>query len=195
MQKVVISLIALLAVGTGVWLGADYTGKRPELTAVTLLSKGYALPRFSLTDKNGQPFTGESLRGQWTLVFTGFTNCGHVCPMAMGKVKLIYDELQEPAQVLFVSVDPERDSTDTIKEYAESFDASFNAATGTPAELDKLTTAIEAPWRIDRADGKYVVDHSSDIILINPAGAYAGFISQPINTTAVATELNQLLNR
>jgi len=196
MQKLFISLIGLIAIGSGIWLGASYstTGARPELTAVTLLSKGYRLPKFTLTDQNGHLFTNEDLNGQWTVVFTGFTRCGHVCPMTMGKLKLIYDQLEKPANIVFLSVDPERDSTEVVKSYVRGFDPDFVGITGAAEEITKLTTALEAPWFIDKTDGKYMVDHSSDLILISPRGTYAGFIPQPLDTTLIANELNQLFS-
>ena len=113
--------------------------------------------------------------------------------MTMGNIRLIFDQLNKPVEVLFVSVDPERDSIPEIKEYVRSYDQAFRGATGTVEELTKFTTAIEAPWYIDKSDGNYTVDHSSDLILINPAGAYAGFIQQPLNVDLIAAELNQIL--
>jgi protein SCO1 len=197
MQKFFISLIAIVAIGGGIWLGASYntTGGRPELSAVTLLSKDYRLPNFTLTDENGRPFTNANLNGQWSVVFSGFTSCGHFCPMTMGKLKLIYDQLETPPNIVFLSVDPERDSSEVIKGYVGGFDPNFIGITGDPAEISKLTTALEAPWFIDKTDGKYLVDHSSDLILISPRGTYAGFISQPLDTTLIASELNQLFKR
>lgn len=160
----------------------------------TVFPNSRSLPEFALLDQDGELFTDSRLAGNWTLLFMGFTNCGHVCPMTMAKMRAIKSEMKGTIDVLFVSVDPDRDTVDVVRDYVDSFDASFTGVTGDPAEVDKLANALGAPYFVDQSEDGYIVDHSAALFLIDPTGAYAGVMSAPHDVQAIVSDLSKLLN-
>ncbi len=119
---VAIAILAAAAVGVGFALH-ERTTEPPALRAGTALPEPRALADFSLADQNGQPFSREDLRGRWTLLFTGFTNCPDVCPLTIATMADLRRRLaRDDLQFLFVSVDPERDTPEVIRRYLAHFD-------------------------------------------------------------------------
>lgn len=194
------ALAGLTAAVAGVWLASMLIGPRPaavvnNMQFVTAIPTPRGLPAFELVDQDAQRFSVEELHGRWTLLFMGFTNCGHVCPMTMAKLRTIVDTIDQPVDVLFVSVDPGRDTPEAIANYVHGFDASFRGATGTPAEIDKLANALGAPYFVDATGEKYIVDHSSAIFVVNPDAALAATITSLQDVEPVASELEALLEK
>jgi len=198
-----IFVVAALAAAAGVWLNTSLQEETESTSvattagrtfeAITLIDKPRTLPDFTLTDQDSNSFAPGDFKGQWTLVFSGFTSCGHFCPMTMARIRVIYEQVDKPMRVVFLSVDPGRDTPEVIKNYVTGYNESFTGITGDKSEIDKLTKAIEAPYVVDTSGGKYTVDHASDLFLINPEGQYAGFISQPLDSSLISTELNSIL--
>ena len=151
---------------------------------------------FTLLDHRGAPFTKESLKGDWTLLFFGFTHCPDICPTTLydlSKVKaaLIERGLSEKdVQFVFISVDPARDKAAKLQRYVEYFDPSFLATTGSVGQLTNLTRQLGSPFRAEpeTAENVYEVTHSSAIYLVDPKGQYAGIISPPFVTADVADQ-------
>jgi protein SCO1/2 len=189
---------AALALAAGLWLSlqlASNTKDRPAqvASAITVLPQPRSLPAIDMVDHHGRPFSNADLEGQWSLVFMGFTNCGHVCPMTMAKLRIIQDGVEKPLRVVFLSVDPGRDSPAKIHRYITGFGDSFTGITGDAAMIDNLASALGAPYFVDDAEGAYTVDHSSALFLINPSASYAGVISQPLDIDAIIMELDGML--
>ena len=93
--------------------------------------------KFSLVDQNGKPFTDADLKGKWRLVFFGYTHCPDVCPTALNDLSLALDKLgpkKSEIGIVFISVDPERDTPPVLKSYVESFGGPIVALTGSPAD-------------------------------------------------------------
>jgi protein SCO1/2 len=135
-------------------------------------------PDFTLTDTEGQPWTLSQQRGKVVAMFFGFTYCPDVCPTAMSDLAKVREELGSDAenlQVVFVTVDPERDTVERMQKYVKGFDKSFIGLIGTKEELEKVykaygVTAIKQ----DMPDSalKYSVTHSGYIYVINPEGRW-----------------------
>jgi len=132
---------------------------------------------FQLTDGDNLPFTRARLLDKWSFVFFGYTHCPDVCPVTLGELAKVYQHLaQRPEgastlQVVFVSVDPARDTPALIKDYARYFDTNFVAATGTLEQLDALTTPLGVRHRrLTEQGADYRVEHSADVWLIDPRG-------------------------
>lgn len=191
-------LIGACALLAGVGLGSLLL-EQPErplaspMTAITVLPTQRELPEFSLLDQEAAEYTVANLENQWTLLFLGFTSCGHVCPMTLAEMRTIRDSLDGRVNVVFVSVDPGRDTPEVIRKYIKGFDASFTGVTGAPEQLDALANALGAPYFVDADPDNYSVDHSSALFLINESAALAGVISQPLDVQAVVNELDALL--
>ena len=135
---------------------------------------------FSLKDMNNNVITNESFDGPLTAIFFGFTNCPDVCPMTLNKMDIAISRLRKENKSLklfFISVDPERDTPDVIKDYLNSFENNFVGITGDPEKIFLLSKS----WgiisqKIFKDDGEYNVDHSSPVLLLKN-GKYVTKIS------------------
>jgi protein SCO1/2 len=143
---------------------------------------------FRLTDHHRQRFDEKNLRGKWSLIFFGYLSCPDVCPMTLHELNLFWHLLQDDSgakpqnlQVLFVSVDPERDSQEFLADYINQFNRDFIAATAAKAQIDNLVKQFGAGYIIEAetAPGQYQVAHSSAIFLVDPLGRSVATFSQP----------------
>ncbi len=141
----------------------------------------YQQPRmlspFTLTDHQGNSFTNQTLAGQWTWVFFGYTSCPDVCPTTLQKLTFIYDDLQKIAsnQVLMVSVDPKRDSQEKLANYIAYFHPDFIALRAGHEVLFPFSRNLGLMYAITDGDDAnipehYLVNHSASMVLINPQG-------------------------
>lgn len=154
---------------------AWYNNRENSLTeAVVVYPEPRPLKGISLLDADGEPFTEQRFAGRWSLVFVGYTFCPDICPTTLADLARIYPELQqpnEPVQVVFVSVDPERDTPERLKAYTAYFNPDFVAAT---ADHELLMPAVQQLGLIygihEREARDYLVDHSASIALVNPRG-------------------------
>jgi protein SCO1 len=166
----------------------------PVLTHEQLSENGlfiYELPRrfreFSLVDQHGQAFTQEQLQGKWSLVFFGYTFCPDICPITLATIRQFHRMLegtgfQDDTQVVMVSVDPQRDTLDKLKDYMAFFDEDYIGATGEYIDIFNLASQLNIAFQyIPTRDqeGEYLVSHSGEIILINPEGHFHGFFKVP----------------
>jgi protein SCO1/2 len=146
-----------------------------------------ALPPFELTDHHGQPFDKQRLEGKWTLVFFGFTHCPDICPTTMSLLSQFMEKLdglpeQEDTQVVLVTVDPARDDVEQLALYVPYFNPEFIGVTGEFLEIHRFATALNTPFRKVPGQGEnYQVDHSANVVLINPRGDYHGFFKAPLD--------------
>ena len=135
---------------------------------------------FSLKDMNNNNITQESFDGPLTAIFFGFTNCPDVCPMTLNKMDIVLDKLgnkKKDIKVFFISVDPERDTPEVVKDYLSNFDNKFIGITGDPEKIFLLYKS----WgvmskKIFLDDGEYNIDHSTPVILLKN-GKYISMIS------------------
>ena len=136
--------------------------------------------KFSLKDMNDNVITDESFQGPLTAIFFGFTNCPDICPMTLNKMDIAISRLKKENKSLnlfFISVDPERDTPEVVKDYLSSFENNFVGITGEPEKIYLLSQS----WgilsqKIFKDDGEYNVDHSSPVILLKE-GKYIARIS------------------
>tara|TARA_B100002049_G_scaffold116904_1_gene86414 strand:+ start:501 stop:1085 length:585 start_codon:yes stop_codon:yes gene_type:complete len=125
---------------------------------------------FSLKDVNNNPINEKSFEGPLTALFFGFTHCPDVCPMTLNKLDIIIDRLEKDnkkMKVVFISIDPERDTPEVMRDYINSFNNKFIGITGKPEKIFLLSQS----WgiisqKIFSEDGQYAVDHSSPVILL-----------------------------
>jgi protein SCO1/2 len=139
---------------------------------------------FDLIDHRGDAFTLERLKGQWSMIFFGFTNCPDVCPTTLATLNETYSKLKdsekENLQVIMVSLDPERDTVDKLDQYMPYFNAEFVGVTGNKHFIKRFTTEINIAYnQVPMGGDDYTVDHSSQIVLVNPNGHYHGFFKSP----------------
>lgn len=149
----------------------------PATETATVVDAPLPLPAFSLVDSAGQPFTDEDLRGGHHLVFFGFTHCPDICPLTLTVLRSVREQIaaQAPAVepgVVFVSVDPQRDTPSRIREYLNNFDSSFVGVTGSEVQLEPLVKALGVTVHKTEVDGeRYNVVHNGTIYVIGPDAA------------------------
>ena len=205
MKKLPLLAIGLVALCSGLMISWLVYDTRP----VTLeagqwfADQARALPEFQLVDHNNQSLGNSRLSGKWSLMFFGYTNCPDICPTSLQTLGDMMNAINDSdvlnsIQVIFVSVDPERDSPEILKPYVQYFNEAFIGATAPLTELNRLTTAIGIAHSRDKsseAASNYDVSHSSAIILINPAVEFAGIFGAPHNATAMARDLVKIIER
>ena len=146
-----------------------------------------ALPDFELTDHHGAPFTKDSLQGHWTLVFFGFTHCPDICPTTMALLSQLMETLQglpeyEDTRIVMVTVDPARDDVEQLSRYVPYFNTDFVGVTGDFLDIYRFATNLYTPFlKVPGQGENYQVDHSANVVLINPRGDYQGFFKAPLD--------------
>ncbi len=156
-----------------------------------------------LIDERGQPVTAESFKGRWSFVFFGFTNCPDVCPTSMAEMAKAYRELASKSpsvatsmRGVLVSVDPDRDDAETLGRYVRSFSENFGGVTGSREALATFATQVNVAFgKVPDGAGGYTVDHTGNIVIINPQGHYKGFIKQPHSAKTVREAAYSLWER
>ncbi len=156
------------------------------------------LGTFTLSDANQQPFTRERFAGHWTFLVFGYTHCPDVCPFTLAELAKVYQLLRQrpdtanAVQIVFVSVDPARDTPDELKSFTQFFDRDIIAATGPIAELDRLTDSLGAySRRLTDEGADYHVEHSADVWLIDPTLRLQARFGVPIAADRVAADFLQ----
>ncbi len=161
------------------------------------------LPDFSLSQSDGTRLIPGELRGHWTLVFLGFTSCPDVCPTTLVELALAqkqWEGIPESLRprVVFVSVDPERDTPARLGEYAHAFHKDTLAATADVPSLERFATPLGLVFQ--KAPGKnyktnpndYSMDHSASIAVLDPEGRLAGLMRPPFDPKLIASDLTKL---
>jgi len=192
---------ALIALLLGVVL-AMYT-LRPttsgHLEGGVLLQHPRPISEFSLVDTSGAAFNRQSLTGQWTALFPGFTHCPDICPTTLGVLRDVVQKLETPArsqwQIVFLTVDPSRDTPKAMAQYVNYFSEDFIGVTGEMDEIDGLTKDLSIAYRYTPVEeGGYTVDHTAAIVLINPQGEVAGYLQPPYQPERIAADMRATLD-
>jgi protein SCO1/2 len=154
--------------------------------------------KFSLVDQNGKPFTDADLKGKWHLVFFGYTHCPDVCPTALNDLSLALDQLgakKGEVGIVFITVDPERDTPAVLKSYVSSFDAPIVALTGSEGEVAQAAKDYRVYYaKHPRPDGGYDMDHSAVIYVMDPQGRFTATFTPENSAADVASRLQKLVS-
>ena len=217
LKRLVVSLLMLTTIATLVYHLS--VNAKDQITA-TVLPQPKPVASFTLEDKQGQTFSEQNLRGHWTLLFFGFTRCPAICPPSMTALKQAYaiieSKHQTLPQVVFISVDPDRDTPSQIKSYVTSFNKHFLGFTGSKEQLDKLTSSLGILYmKVDpkgtpnsndgnlstanssnsTATGKdYTIDHSGTILLVDPKGKLTAIFTMPHVAKMMASDYIQIVD-
>ena len=157
------------------------------------------LSGFQMISDHNKNFDIVDFKGQWNLLFFGFTFCPDICPLTMKQLSVVKEGLKDKENEIkfyLVSVDPDRDSPSNLRTYLDNFDKEFIGLTGEIDQIYKFSTQVNAPFFpvVNSKDENYTVDHSGSLVLINPEGEYAGFFRAPHNQNKVLMALDSLLN-
>ncbi|MDD2769416.1 MAG: SCO family protein [Methylococcus sp.] len=199
-QIVAITLVAVFAALLGLLAWEERARRVSQLVSGTLLPQARAISDFALTGDDGKAYTRADLLGHWTVVFTGYTHCPDVCPTTLSQLKAAKARLGAHAArlaVLFVSVDPERDAPDHLARYVRYFDKEFRAATAPVEVLTALGRQLGFVFfRNPGPEGEsYSVDHSAELVLIDPKARLAGYLTPPFYAETLAADLKTVLER
>ncbi len=198
-NNLVLVAVAIVSVAVGVLVSQKLLkapAPIPENLSATLLDKAKPLRNFELIDHNNKPFNLNSLKGNWSFLFFGYTHCPDVCPLAMQVMRKVWQaaELKTAVatnmQMIFISVDPNRDTPALLKSYAQYYNPAFIGVTGKANEIDNITKQIGILYSLDKADknGDYNVGHSGQIILIDPQGNMRAVFSPPLNPESITRD-------
>jgi protein SCO1/2 len=153
---------------------------------------------FTLQSTAGGTFTQTSFKGSPTLLFFGYTYCPDVCPTTLAELTALRQQLKltpDQLKIVFVTVDPERDTLKQLSTYLSAFDGSIVGLTGTPAQVDQARAAfgIYAKKGPDDGSGTYLVDHTATVILLGKDGEFEGTIAYGEDQKAAAAKLKRLV--
>lgn len=205
-QRVLFLLIAiaLLSALFGMWSRYNTQPKdvKTALQTATVFSQPRMIAPFSLKSTTGNPFTLQDLKGKYSLIFFGFTHCPDLCPTTLAMLNQSYKTLESAnlkmlPQIIFISVDPERDTVEKMKTYLSSFNKSFIGATGSQKQIDTLTQEMNVIYaKVAQAGDSenYTIDHSGTIILVNPQGQFYGVFTMPHDPQKIASDMKVLLS-
>ena len=192
--------------------------RKPPLTIddplVRISDPAQDIVDFSLEDYDNKPFTNMDLQGSWTLIFTGFLYCPDICPMTLTDMAAVFKSLKtsggyvDRLRLVFISVDPFRDTPELIKDYVRYFNPDFLGVTGTPEELKRVAEALHLFYVFNDPDtgdmfnsvlerpelDYYNVMHSTAILLLNPEGKLVARLNPPYETERIAGVLRTILD-
>ncbi len=152
---------------------------------------------FRLTDQNGQVITEQSMKGKPTLIFFGFTRCPAVCPTSLFELSQVLGAMGPDADRInayFVSVDPERDTPQSMKDYLSSFDPHLKGLVGTPEATEKIEKAYRVyAKKVPLKDGDYTMDHTALIYLMDKSGNFVSPFNIKRKPEEAAADLKRYL--
>lgn len=207
LRYAITGLVLLMA---GIWFGMGLESG-PEIEEIdfpsaTIYEIPVILPQFTLTDHNGKKFNQWSLARKWTFMFFGYTFCPDICPIALVDLNDIYHKLVEKGdlvekkfkvntQVVFVTVDPDRDTVQELKEYMPHFNDAFIGVTGSKEMIDSLARPMGVAYQRvpgEDSEGDYLVDHSASFLLIDPLGRLRASFSPPHDPEQIAEDFRNI---
>nr|WP_290668681.1 SCO family protein [Ardenticatena sp.] len=179
----------------GVWFVIQQM--RPPVLNGTAFDPGRTPPDVVMESTRGGEMRLSDLRGKYVVLFFGYTHCPDVCPTTMLKLRNMMAQLSpeeaEQVQVVFVSVDPERDTIERLKGFVESYNPSFIGLRGTPDALAQLATPLGI-YYADQSQGETILfDHTASVLLIDPDGNLKLLWAPTLTAEEMAADLKALL--
>jgi len=194
--------ISVAAIAVAAAIAGVYVARMASQPASPSLESGTSLPQprsladFDLVDTHGMHTSAEQLRGHPTLVFFGFTHCPDVCPTTLARMVRLRQQLgagDRPFEILFVTVDPERDGPSEVGKYAELFNSPVTGLTGSPAQIDQVKKQFGIfSQKVPDSNGGYSVDHTSTVLLFDGKGEFSGTIAPEEGDSAALAKLKRI---
>ncbi len=203
-KKIPVGTIVIFVFFLATMIAAYYITKPappPQELAGVLRPHFKSLESFELRDHNNAVFDNQRFSGKWSFVFFGFTSCAYVCPTTLNVLSSVYDSLvkdgghiAEDTQVVFISVDPDRDSVEKIAAYITKFNKDFIGVTANKNKIDKIARQFGSGYVMDPKadDGKYDVAHTSAIFLVDPFGRLVASFSQPHLPSTITSQYKKI---
>jgi len=192
-----VRILLWVAVAIALLAGGFLLFNRPEQSAPTantveLSSLGGP---FNLVGSDGQPFSSAKLNGKPYALFFGFTHCPDVCPTTLARLVRLRQQLggKQPFEIVFVTVDPERDGPSEVGKYAELFNSPIIGLTGSPAQIEQVKTQFGVfSQKVEQPGGDYTVNHTSTVLLFDRGGKFEGTIAPEEQDTAALSKLKRI---
>ena len=187
-----LSVLILAGVAGIQWWKA---GEVEEYQAATVFGdQARPLPAFSLTRHDGEALKPADFHGHWSLLFFGYSHCPDICSPTLQQLTTALKILDDAeSQIVFVSVDPERDTPETLQQYVSHFHPRTLGATGEAEAITDFSKQLGAFYSRRKLATGYLVDHSSSVWLINPEAQLAGVFTPPLLPQAIAEDLRKLM--
>ncbi len=152
---------------------------------------------FDTLDQTGNSFGLNQIKGKWSFIFFGYIHCPDICPVTLSVMAEAYKQLatkHDNLQMIFVSVDHERDTIEKLSQYVSYFNEDFIGLNGDPERGDSLTKQIGVAYFLNNEDQTedYLVDHSASIFIFDPMARMVGKISPPHDTKKVVTQFAKI---
>jgi len=192
-------LLALALAGVVAYIATPATDVPVQLQEARMLDAPRLLEDFELVDQHGESFQRQDLEENWSLVFIGFTHCPDVCPATLHLLDELDQRLRSDGYVVnpvFISVDPERDTPEVLARYVGHFSERIVGATGPHDQLARLCDGLDFAYvRIPASKGRYTIDHSGALALINPQSHLVGYFMPPFDSNRLTTDLAIVLEQ
>lgn len=179
------------------WIGSSAipASARSDKSGGTALIGG----DFTLADKQGNVVKPQDFKGKYMLVYFGFTHCPDICPTGLLLVETVLDQLGSKADKIvpvFITLDPERDTPETVGTYVTHFGDRFVGLSGTPEQIKQVAQAYKVYYRKVEDEGardNYMIDHSGYFYLMGPDGKYVSHFPHHISETALKDGLAKIV--
>ena len=196
MRKLSIALLIIVSFALGLFLSVQYQKKKNQISPATLyFEQARSLPVFNTLNHLNQNVSNEVLENRWSILFFGFTNCPDVCPNTLSilaEVQKRFASKSIKPQLVFITVDPMRDTPKLMAQYIKGFSDDIIGLTGELHQIQVLTEALGVAYGYNALpDGSYTVDHFSGTFIINPKGQYVGLHTEQL---AAADSLKTLIH-
>ncbi|WP_205617502.1 SCO family protein [Pelomicrobium methylotrophicum] len=188
-----------LVTGAALALGGCDFGAQPPAFKSTDVTGSAIQPAFRLVDHTGTPRTLEDFRGKVVVVFFGFTHCPDVCPTTLTEIALALKRLPpeeaQRVQVLFITVDPERDTPEVLAQYVPAFHPGFLGLTGDAAAVAEAARSFKVFYQKQpgEAPGSYSMDHSAGTYVFDPQGRLRLYVGHGQGAEVLAHDIRLLL--
>lgn len=191
-------IVATLVAGFGyaAYQGLASRSSPPTMTRLntaTVLPTPMNLPEFEFVDHSGAAFGPGQLDGGWSLLFFGFANCGHVCPFTLRTLTEATTGLEDAPRIVFLSVDPGRDTPAVLARYVAGFGGDMVGVSGDDSEIRKLAAALGVAYTVSPEPGAYVVEHSPAVFVLDPEGRYTAVITSVDDAALIADDLREIM--
>ena len=175
-----VGITGLCAALAGFLLAAQLDRTAPQLASGTWLAEPRPVIGFDLTDSRGQPFTRADLRGHMSLVYFGFTHCPDECPDTLAALaRMLRGSAIPRVRVLFVTVDPARDTPQVLRHFLGQFDPAFIGLTGAAPELERLAASLGVASQRINVPGGETFEHTAALFLLDARGREVAVFTPP----------------
>lgn len=183
-------LIMVAVLGFWTWNNHQFAG--------TLLDPTRPAPNFTLIDETQTPFELNQLKGKWVFLFFGYTSCPDICPATLSQMRQVEEQLgalAEQVEVVFISVDPERDTPEKLQEYVSHFGEDFKGLSGTSEQIAMVAQLYGVSYEKEESDSAigYLVSHSAYLYLIDPHFEWRAIYPFGVSSTDIVADVRFLM--